>query len=419
MSWQGNTRNRPFDIVILGSSLTARMTAALLAKQGQQVFLFQSPESPSHWWHSSLFLEKLLGTLGGRACYAPCQPFQVISAHARVTIHPEIPLDRELSREFGTVSGGDVLGHLHSLQQLGEQLELLLWEFGGLPERSFGEQLRWRWQAQRRKVPVGSLTAPLAARLAVADAAARDWLTDLFQGLALQPLAQLRVADGALLWAQARRPEGIHAVELLQLLDKRCEQFHVVTAPLSELSAITQEGRQWQGTLHGGGRFVAAQLLLGDRRGTLPAMTGLPLPGKNLDAPGGLFTSPLNGNLSPLLENHVIAGGPRPLRLVVTQTPEGQIGQLEGTGTTDLDILREQLEPILPFARYQLTPAYAPDPAPPAKRPLSLGNVPIRTGHHVWCGDAMWLLPQFGNAGAALLSWTLLQKLTQGRGLQD
>ena len=59
--------SKHYDIAIVGSSLAAQISAALLVKQGGRVlFLSETRMKAPTWFHSSLFLEKILGVLGGR-----------------------------------------------------------------------------------------------------------------------------------------------------------------------------------------------------------------------------------------------------------------------------------------------------------------------------------------------------------------
>ena len=141
----------------------------------------------------------------------------------------------------------------------------------------------------------------------------------------------------------------------------------------------------------------------------------MPLP-PQLPTPNRHFlTSALDGKLSPLLEQRVIAGGPLPMRMVVTATAAGLAGQVGSCSTSDDDQIRRQLEPILPFVRYTLDrhrhdrqhagPTDAPD------RCLPLFRLPLHLGNHLWCADETRLLPQLGIGGAALLAWTLVRNL--------
>jgi hypothetical protein len=272
-----------YDIALAGDSLAAQMTATLLAKQGRRVLRLTAPGHRDPWQHASLFLDKLLDTLGGQACRCAKQQFQVLSPRARATIHPDLPLADELAREFGRESAS-VAALLDDLEQLGRRLEETLWEHGGLPGAGLREGATWRWRCLRRRLPWRKLAASLAKRVQALPEPAAEWLRDLFQGLAVQPLAALTVADGALLWAYARRRPGIDADQLQLLLQQRFEQFHGVATNLASLAVLEHRDGQWVGTRHDGGSFQAGQLVLGDLEVELPGR-GFPLPHQPLTPP--------------------------------------------------------------------------------------------------------------------------------------
>lgn len=401
-----------FDIAIAGDSLAARMAAALLAKHGKRVLLLATARYRDPWQHSSLFIEQLLGVLGGRDVLADSQPFQVLSSRARVTIRQNLPLDRELRREFGPAAPL-VTTLLDELERSGTLLEKLIWEHGGLPSGGMRNTLTWRWQCLRHKLPLAQLKLPLTKRLHGVPEPAGEWLRDLFQGLSLRPLATLTVADAALLWAHARRSGGLVGEELNSLLHKRFEQFHGTEIRLDTLSALEHGHGHWSGTLPDGKRFQAGQLILGDLDHHLPGHGPLPLQ-QTVPSARHFATSSLDGQISALLENRVIAGGHHPVRLSLMPQPERLTGEISSGPGVDEASVRCQLESILPFAQYTLSPgektrreleiAGAPDSP-------SLFNLPVRLGNHLWCADETRLLPQLGNCGAALLAWTLVRQI--------
>jgi hypothetical protein len=409
-----------FDIAVAGDSLAAQMAAALLAKRGRRIIRVAAPGHHDPWQHASLFLDKLLDTVGGQACHCAYQPFQVLAPRARVTICPELPLADELAREFGSAAA-PVLALLDHLEQVGKMLEEALWEHGGLPGGGVREAATWRWRCLRRKLPPGMLSASLARRVQAISEPAVEWLRDLFQGLALQPLAALTVADGALLWTHARRPAGVAGAALHQLLQQRFEQFHGVETSLASLAALEHRDGLWVGTRHDGGTFQAGQLILGDLDLELPGR-GLPLPHAPLTPPQHLVTSPLDGQLSPLLTKRVIAGGPHPMRLVLSPAARGMIACISASVIADEAQIRNQLEPVLPFARYTLEHRHhgrsSVRLAGPSNAAPPLGKVPFRLGSHLWCADETRLLPQCGSGGAALLAWTLARQLDAPRSRQ-
>lgn len=402
-----------FDIAIVGDSLAARMTAAVLAKHGKRLLQLSAPVCRDSWHFSSLFVDRILASLGAHNSLTPGQPFQVLTSRARVTITPGRPIASELNREFGAAAPA-IIGLLAGLERLGSDLETVLFAHGGLPAGTLAGTACWRWLCLRRKVPITKLTMPLAEYLRPCPEPAAEWLNALFQGLSLRPLDRLTVADGALLWAQACRPEGLVDEDLRQLLQKRFEQFHGVEVALDTLRSVEHSGGSWVFSLHGGGRFHAGQLIVGDLGQELPGH-GVARPRQCLAPARHFKTSALDGQLSPLLAERVIASGPLPMRLMVSPTPEGLTGQFGTIAPADEACVRQQFEPYLPFARFDLAGqphcrgnSLASEATPKA---LPLFKLPIQTGSHLWCADETRLLPQLGNGGAALLAWTLVQRI--------
>lgn len=402
-----------FDIAIIGDSLAARMAAALLAKHGKRLLLLATPFHRDPWQHSSLFVEKLFHALGGRDCLATNQPFQVLSSRARVTLHRDLPLRQELAREFGHAAAS-IETLCDELERTGTLLEEILWEHGGLPMGGVRETAAWRWLCLRRKQPLTALSRPFSERLQGLPEPAGEWLGDLFQGLSLQPLAALTIGDAALLWAHARRREGFAGDESTALLQKRFEQFHGIEAPLENLEALEHSHGQWTGSLPGGGRFQAAQLILGTLDKGLPGHNP-PLPRQPFMPTRHFTTSPLDGQLSSLLEKRVIAGGPLPMRMTILPATHGTVGDIGTSAASEEADVRRQLEPLLPFARYRLeTQSNRPEPIEAIAGKVTLPSIlklPLRLGSHLWCADETRLAPHLGSGGAALIAWTLLRQL--------
>ena len=412
--------SKHYDIAIIGGSLSARIAAVLLAKHGSKVLFLRNREAmASTWFHSSLFLEKLLGILGGRACFVAQEPIQVLSQKARITLNNDIPLDDELCREFGQ-SGPAVSQWLERLRVQGAQLEDLLWENGGLPWPSFKATVGFKLLCMRRGLNLAELDAPVTKSLEQLPTTAVALVTDLLQGLALKRINQLSRAQAAMLWAQAVRPENLKEPDFSALVSKRFDQFHGLKTDLADLEGIDFNGSRWTGgRIKSGGQFTAATFLLGDVR-----WADRFKPGKTaaLPAPHAVVkqtTGDLTGQLSSLLASRVICGGGAPLRLAIDERDHQLCGQILSTGVTTEQQLRQQLEPALPFAEYVLcveeenlspqTTNVSTD------RPLSLASLPLRIGRNLYCADSATLLPEMGASGAALLGWTLAENLTGKR----
>jgi glycine/D-amino acid oxidase-like deaminating enzyme len=409
--------SKHYDVAIIGESLAARIAAALLAKSGIRVLLLSQREpSSSTWGHSSLFLEKILGILGGRDCFVAQQQIQVLTCKARITLSNDIPLDGELKREFGESSGSATAHWLQQLQALGNQLEDFFWENGGLPWPTFKAGARFRLLCLRHKVNLKQLDKPITQTLEQLPRCATGFISDLLQGLAMVRIEQLSRNRAALVWAQAMRPENLKQADFCQLLNKRFDQFHGLRAPLDELESLEYNGsRCTGGKFKGGPQFTATYFLIGDTEWFdrfAPGKIEKPARSTRLTR---LMTSNLHGHLSPLLATRIICGGDVPLRLAIEQQGDQLIGQVVSAGESDQTQLRKQLEPVLPFVRYQFSETSGQIDQQNGRlllsQPQQLTRLPLQLGANLYCADNDLLLAEMGSGGAALLGWTLAEKL--------
>ena len=190
--------SKHYDIAIVGSSLAAQISAALLVKQGGRVlFLSETGMKDPTWFHSSLFLENNIGILGGRSCFMAQRPIQIVSENSRLTVSNDISLDKELQREFGA-SGPAISDWLAGLQEQGERLEELFLDNGGLLWPSFKAKARFKMLCVRNRVNLSVLERPIADQLSGFADLPRAFLTDLLQGLALTPVDNLSTARAAI-----------------------------------------------------------------------------------------------------------------------------------------------------------------------------------------------------------------------------
>ena len=404
--------SRQFDIAILGNTLSARIAAALLAKNGQKVILFAEPAAPEpNWFFSSIFLEKLLGSLGGRACFTSPRPFQVISPSSRVTVHGAATLEEELAREFGRVSV-DLLAMLDSLRELGGRLNELLWENKGLPWPGLKDSVRFRSLCLRRNISRAGLDLPLQTKLDAFAPQPREFLTNLFQGLSLLPIEVLSVAEGAQIWTHACRQENLAEPDFSTLLEKRLLQFHGVVESPEKLEKLDFRGTTFTGgQIRDRGAFQARWLLIGDDltgRGLLPETLRA---GPERPAVSNVETTGLDRQISPLLEKQVIVGGEHPMRLSLD---ENGAGKVSAYGVVSEQSFRRQLEPALPFASYGLKPRTGSVSRPPGERgrqSAGLFSLSLILGGNVLSADSSALVPALGPPGAGLLGWTLANRL--------
>lgn len=410
--------SKHYDIVIIGGSVAARIAAALLAKQGNRVLCLRNREAQAPvWFHSSLFLEKLLGVLGGRACFVAQQPIQVISEKARVTLSSDVQLENELSREFGD-DGKAVNQWLEELRLLGLKLEEFFWESGGLPWPSLKAKGHLKLLSLKRRINWSELEAPVSQGIDRFSGAPKSFLADLLQGLSSTRVTQLSYSRAAMLWSQTLRPENLKEPDFSEMLNKRFDQFHGAKGQIDDLESLDYNGSKWTGgQFKSGGSFTADNFLLGDKQ-WLDKFA--PLKGRKLslpEPPSVYRTSNLAGQLSPLLANRIICGGERPMRIAIEEQEEELRGLIVSDARSSESLVRLQLEAILPFAKYRISEDSLPLQAKPnnitdrATKPLA--SMPIRIDKNLYCADRTVLLPEMGAAGAALLGWTLAKNLNK------
>jgi hypothetical protein len=408
--------SKQYDIAIIGGSLAASITAALLAKQGSKVLFLRNREAEAPaWFHSSVFLEKLLGVLGGRSCFVAQRPIQVISEKSRVTICNDISIDDELAREFGA-SGPAVSQWLSELHLKGMQLEELFWENGGLPWPAFKTAARFKLLCMLRRVNLSELEQPVIQKLDQIPASARILITDLLQGLSLLKVSELSYARAAMLWAQALRPENLKEPDFSLMLSKRFEQFHGDKAQLDDLEALDFDGSRWiGGHFKSGGRFTAKTFLLGDKRWINLFSAGKTTLAQPSQSPVARRTSDLDGQLSSLLETRIICGGELPMRLAIEEHDHELQGLVLSAPEATETGIHQQLEPVLPFAKYRLTEEPSSDTditkSTKSARTTQLTKLPIRIGVNLYCVDRTAMFTELGAAGSALLAWTIVENL--------
>jgi hypothetical protein len=178
------------------------------------------------------------------------------------------------------------------------------------------------------------------------------------------------------------------------------------------------DGSQWTGgQLVSGGRFSADNFLLGDQR-----LAGLFAAGEPVQVPtspvrAAWQTDNLAGQLSGLLGTRVICGGRLPVRLAIEQADEQLRGLVHSTEDATADEIRNQLEPVLPFAEYRLDALGREQESSPQvkhQETMLLAGLPLRAGRNLYWADNTILLPEMDGAGAALLAWTIFANLGRG-----
>ncbi|NIQ95388.1 MAG: hypothetical protein GWO11_07630 [Desulfuromonadales bacterium] len=408
-----------YDIIIIGESLASRLAAVRLAKQGRRILTFRDEDStlPS-WLFSSLLLENLLETLGGRSCYTAAPLFQVFTPRTRIEFNGQMPLAEELRRELPD-SHEPVRKLLTGLATGGERIEEMLRKNARPILTSTGRGLL-KLRRLLHRTGLGPLNRPLQPYIdaRIPDPEGRRTLETLFSGMSLTAPHDLSVAEAALLWHCATRPSGISASGLDDLLRHRYEQFHGETESIDAVKTLDGDAKKVNGiTLKRGGGCSATCYLLADERAQemLSGKSSKP-------AEAGVtrqIATPLNDQLSALLARRVLVAGNPPLRLT--------IGKHNGDVACAIDLnsaptpgglrngLRERLTDVLPFADYELKdagPARLPRVTARSSRLFGLADSP-RVNRNTWLCDASRLLPALGSCGDVLLGEALAQELAK------
>lgn len=410
-----------FDILVLGSSPAARMAAALCAKGGRKVLLLDSDQTPPPppWCHASLHLERLLETLGGRACLRPTLPFQVHADNSRLTFHGRQSLANELLRECSQEQP-QILRLLEGLQRQGKMLEELLLRCHGLPLTGPRSRLRFLWQQLRRGQFPGQLNKPFSQTLSPLGKTGRAILETLFGGLALTSIQKLTTAEAALLWHCASRIEALDWAPFSELLRKRFEQFHGKTELAKDLRQVQRrKDHRFEFSLKGHPTATAARLLLGDVKladklpAEMVALLAEPPEQQRFSAMLSL------GQPSALLAPGVLLDHPHGLRMALPANPGKPISIETGSSpASETTELLSRAKTALPFTELAVvatgTTAKHQNHGSASKvrrQPFPGVRGPIILAPGLLYCDGHGLLPHLGLPGEAILGTTVANQL--------
>jgi hypothetical protein len=404
-----------FDEIILGDSLAGQVAGTLLARGGHRVLSLGAPAEPADpgWFFSSLLLERLLEKLDGRQVLSRPQRFQFLGEDIRLEFNGATPWPEELRREFPR--GSEIVENLlREFETLGEKLSDLLWESHGWPLA--GTAARWRFELQCMRHGLGwSISRrALAGRLQKLGAGpARTLLSALFSGLALLPLTHVSVAEAALVWHGAMRPQGASRLALTELLRRRFTQFHGEVEDLARLERIdTDSGSGIRLLLKGGRTVVAGRLLVASAESARPFSPPLP-PCFDPVPTAHLRWTARNGKISPLLTDHLILGDSPPLRLHLMVQSGSCEAEMEWFLPTDQAELEDRLRALTPFASWETkSQGVAPGFDPP---PLKIGPRRVFLDRRVArCGPGVF--PALGGSGEILTGFSLAEGLLHSSG---
>ncbi|BCR05170.1 hypothetical protein DESUT3_22390 [Desulfuromonas versatilis] len=406
-----------YDVIIAGQSLAATLAGTLLARGGCRVLSISAPvEPPKGWLSSSFHLEKVLEGMGGRSCFAPPVPFQVLTDQVRLEVLGSCPFEDELRREFPD-NFSAVSGLFQDLQALGQRLEQTLWDAGGLPLLGLSSRLRFFRKGLGKQLSLRALAKPLASRWAgIRHAPTRNALETLFAGLALADPGKLSLAEGALLWSGAHRPDGISSQALLEFLQLRFEQFHGVTEDPGKMRPLEHQGERITGlSVKEGARCAGGHFILADRSMLKYFPERIAARIKSSPRPVQRSAVEVQGEKSPLLAPRVILQGSSPLRLEIASGTQDISSVLEyrpcdGDPEFDPAAMHQRLGLAFPFARMEFpdlpsTPGEASGATGASNPRLGFPGAfnRLQLGHNSWLCHGESVLPHLGAIGEMLV----------------
>lgn len=336
-----------YDIILLGESLASRIVGVLLAKAGQRVLTFQSKHpADSGWLFASCHLDRLLDQLGHRQPLGKAPRLQILGDRARVELHGRYSLEEELRREIP--EDADLLLQLFQrLKALGERLDAQLLEQVGAPLGSLTDRLWYRAGHWLLGSTQRSLGTPLSNFFEPFAEASRAWLNILFSGLALAPVEELTLAEGALLWHGLSQPQAPEEGQLDDLLSRRYLQFHGLYEPLTKIAALG-DGHRLQ--LHDGRECSADTLIIGQSEALLMEITAALPPFQHPRPRGRWDSGALRPAPSKVLAPRIIHGENPCLRSSLHAHDGGMHCYSESPAETAQEAVMGHLQDLFPFS---------------------------------------------------------------------
>jgi len=409
-----------YDVIIIGESLASRIAGALLAKNGLKVLSLQQENStlPS-WGFSSQTLERLLDQLDGNTCLSSPIHFQLLTDRTRLDINGKIPLEDEIKREF-PANDTPIIDFLHHLKSLGEKIERMLWESGGIPVAGVGTHLKFFIAKFRNGFLRKKLSTPLYDLISsLGDQETLSAFRTLFTALTLAPIERISVAEAALLWSSVTRDRGVCSASLDELLKKRYQQFHGATEQLARIKSVETDGRSLSViNLNNGSSCTATAYLLGDIYGCryLPKEISEKVP--PIPTIQQMQTSSLGYKISPLLAERIISSQRAPFRLSLHGETNDLHALIETPCNEDtLELIEDAVARLFPFApiNLQSLPGNRPletDGRISSRSPLT-GFNRLKIARNLYLCEGQSAAPGCGTAGEIIVASTLVNALTQ------
>jgi len=421
------TDKNHYDVIVLGDSLAARLTAALCAKKGCRILtVHENKELPVPWLTSSFLLERLLDFLDGRSCSTKPLPFQVITRNQRIDFNGSSPLKDELRRELLS-EHSEVATFFEDIESLGNQLEELLWEYGGLPKPGLANRFNFRKRCFRADIPKRVFRQSLRDRLSrFTEPGARKVLTSLFSGFSFTPANRLTLAECALIWSGLGSKTGVFKNGLEELLHHRYKQFHGDEIELHRLARLRSSKDGSCKLLFDDDTIATGDHLVFADREKIHLCEGLSAP------PSGRMTRShlsdnIGGRISPLLADHLILDGKPPLKISITKDDNNSLCRVENAmlgdqGLTSPEKIEKRLGKLFPFINLNLQPVVQDAGTDVTIR--SDGQSALMTAYekidfdhgrkYLCCAESV--IPELGTVGDVLVAITVTNNLLEATG---
>jgi hypothetical protein len=400
-------------IIILGSSLGARLAAVLIARQGRKVLQLCPPgDPPTSWEYAPPLLVRFLDLLDVRSCLRPARPQVILTADSRLELHGGVDLRDELKREFAGQSEA-VIQFLNGLTLTAQKLTDFFWESEGAPS-SLVQRILLPAQLLRHGM-TGSQLKRSAAEVANTrlETKASAWLETCIAAHTMVPFAHLSYAELALAWAELSSPQEISISACNDLLVNRFRDAGGRFQQLEPDAVLELLPGTKPGFAHAGKEFLADEILIG---------AGLPNNLTHLASLSGgyerkLALKFLSGSPAEIFPDRIFSSfhADHPLHIVLGSEPGDLAADVSlpfSAQPVDTDQVQDWLEELFPFCRLQLT-----DRLPGCQCPQRSGFPGRRqdfqlSGKHYWNVSGASVFPTLLNTGECLAGMTLAARLT-------
>lgn len=410
-----------FDAIIFGNGPAARIAAFLAGRRGRRI-LICGDEQPAPLPPALPYcghLDKLLTTLGAdRSQLQPAGNIQLIGKHHRLDLTGKT-LNDEWRREL-TTDCDHPARLLRKLDKSGAKLAQAL--TAKRPSALFSLRGQIRLAAAgckplRDRIPLGtSLSRYLDHGT---DHEARGLLRDLFCGLSGLSVDMLSFAQAALLWHWSSLPKTFNGDTFSELLSLRTTQFHVTEIPYTQIESMDWTGRRLQGVrLRDGKSMRAEQCILASQ----DALSFFTVENKKhqqmICATRPTWrTTPIQGEISPLLAERFILSGAEPLLVTRCDCPEGvrfsiEAGVHTGKQSYHCKDVDQRLRQLLAFTDFDVEEVSLPVRNRPHKGYIKLCGLPCSMPqHNLLIAISDWLFPGLGINGEILLGFAMANQL--------